>query len=169
MRKESSQSSSEFHWECKEHVVSDISAVVFSANKSPKKFFFQNTKLLQTSVNVLCIIVLLNSCMVPFSFPKLSTQRPKVSQGKITTAYIRKFITTKPQSVELLHFLLFYLTVSTRYFTSIKANKSNGQTDVMLIQQFSEHVLCSNEMIRKCMQKKTEKKCEREKKMVKCC
>lgn len=36
-------------------------------------FFFQNSKLLQTSVNALCIIVLLNSYMVPFCFLKLST------------------------------------------------------------------------------------------------
>lgn len=43
MRKESSQSSSGFHWECKEHGAGDLSAVVFSANKPPKNFFFFKT------------------------------------------------------------------------------------------------------------------------------
>lgn len=94
MRKESSQSSSGFHWEYKEHAADDTSAVVFNANKSLMNFLFHNNELLQTSANALHKTVILNAyklffflmcffffvCVLDFficlfCFLKLSTQK----------------------------------------------------------------------------------------------
>lgn len=75
---------------------------------------------------------------------------------------MRKYTITKPQSVELLSFLVFYFTISTRHFTSVQANKSNGSTTVMASTAVLGSMFLSNkEVERKCM-KKEDRKCNRE-------